>query len=119
MVKPCHFACDFKVNGSQVQYEAFTRFLEVCVVLVTPPLEKAQEALTALTVFLPFPGPPSASTPVPAPRHWRHWRCAGGSSSYRRTLLGDTSNSPFQGTKISNVEFGDCGMLTCRSTGSD
>ncbi|KAG8279763.1 hypothetical protein J6590_097815 [Homalodisca vitripennis] len=46
------------------------------VALGTPPLEKAQEALTALTVFLPFPGPPSAPIPIPVPWYWMHWRCA-------------------------------------------
>ncbi|KAG8317209.1 hypothetical protein J6590_031340 [Homalodisca vitripennis] len=46
------------------------------VALGTPPLEKSQEALTALTVFLPFPGPPSAPIPIPVPWYWMHWRCA-------------------------------------------
>ncbi|KAG8317210.1 hypothetical protein J6590_031341 [Homalodisca vitripennis] len=51
-------------------------FWKCDVALGTPPLEKAQEALTALTVFLPFPGPPSAPIPIPVPWYWMHWRCA-------------------------------------------
>ncbi|KAG8317211.1 hypothetical protein J6590_031342, partial [Homalodisca vitripennis] len=51
-------------------------FWKCDVALGTPPLEKAQEALTALTVFLPFPGPPSAPIPIQAPWYWMHWRCA-------------------------------------------
>ncbi|KAG8330158.1 hypothetical protein J6590_069672 [Homalodisca vitripennis] len=97
------------------------------VTLGTPPLEKAQGALTALTVFLPFPDPPSAPIPIPAPRYWTHWRCASvplfswptdrpysnssasvldtsevcqvNSPSKCRTLSGYTPNSPFQGSK--------------------
>ncbi|KAG8317204.1 hypothetical protein J6590_031335 [Homalodisca vitripennis] len=54
----------------------FSDFWKSDVALGTPPLEKAQEALTALTVFLPFPGPPSAPIPIPAPWYCMHWRCA-------------------------------------------
>ncbi|KAG8319054.1 hypothetical protein J6590_099424 [Homalodisca vitripennis] len=51
-------------------------FWKCDVTLGTPPLENAQEALTALTVFLPFPGPLSAPIPIPVPWYWMHWRCA-------------------------------------------
>ncbi|KAG8289498.1 hypothetical protein J6590_103061 [Homalodisca vitripennis] len=60
------------------------------VALGTPPLEKAQEALTALTVFLPFPGPPSAPIPIPVPWYWMHWRCA----RQQTSRTSEDANSP-------------------------
>ncbi|KAG8319057.1 hypothetical protein J6590_099427 [Homalodisca vitripennis] len=66
-------------------------FWKCDVALGTPPLEKAQEALTALTVALVLD-----ALEV----------CLVNSPSYRRTLSGDTPNSPFQGSKQINIEFG-------------
>ncbi|KAG8265446.1 hypothetical protein J6590_094608 [Homalodisca vitripennis] len=75
-------------------------FWKCDVVLGTPPLEKAQEALTALTVFLPSPGPPSAPIPIPAPRYWTHWRCASYQTSNTSVDVNSTEPQPQLGLDL-------------------
>ncbi|KAG8255456.1 hypothetical protein J6590_092342 [Homalodisca vitripennis] len=81
-------------------------FWKCDVVLGTPPLEKAQEALTALTVFLPFPGTTERPYSNPSASVLDTLEvCQVNSPSYCWTLSGYTTNCPFEGSKQINIEF--------------
>ncbi|KAG8300961.1 hypothetical protein J6590_063875 [Homalodisca vitripennis] len=81
-------------------------FLECNGVLGTPPLERAHEALAALTVFWPTVRPYSNPSALALESFEV---CQVNSPSYRRTLSGDTPNRTFQ----SDIEYGRFQRKNC------